>query len=96
MGLDIGGSVMSVSRASCSRGGPLREWGVFNAATRKRPNRWGFSVDTYRRHGWRLLAVAHRIQYGSDKEMWRAANRAGIPSKPLVGCSVARNPNFIG
>lgn len=95
MGLDLGGPMTYVARASCSRGGPLRHWEVFNAWTKKRPNRWAFTIDAYRRHGWRLTAVTHKTKYGSYRKMWQAANRAGIPSKALVGCSLARNPSFV-
>jgi hypothetical protein len=38
MGLDLGGSVMSQQGASCSHGGPLRHWGVFNAWSKKHPH----------------------------------------------------------
>jgi hypothetical protein len=94
--LSFGGPMTAVTTASCTRGGPLRGWSVWNAWTRKHPNRWAFSIDTYRRHGWRIVAVAHRNLYGSYKQMWRAAHRAGIRKTPLSGCSIARNPGFNG
>ncbi len=94
MGLDLGGSVMSVKGASCSRGGALRHFEVFSAWSKKHPHRWGLWIDTYRRHGWQFTTVAHKTAYGSEKTMWQAARRAGIPSKSLVGCSLARSPDF--
>lgn len=92
--LDLGGSAMDMSRASCTRGASLRELGVYNVATRKHPNRWAYSRTAYRRQGWRFAAVARHTEYGSYKKMWRAANRAGFPNHPLLGCSLARNPSF--
>jgi hypothetical protein len=92
MSLDLGGSVMSQSGASCSRGGPLREWHVWSTSAQ---NRWGFSVTRYRRHGWQFRTVGHHKAYGSEKKVWRAARRAGS-SRGLAGCSLARNPSFTG
>jgi hypothetical protein len=94
--LSPGGPMTYVTTESCTRGGPLRDLGVYDAWTRKDPNRWSFSSVTYRRRGWRFVAVAHHAVYGSYAAMWRVARRAGISPDPLAGCSVARNPNFDG
>jgi hypothetical protein len=92
--LSPGGPVTFVTTMGCARGGPLWVHGVYNAWTKKNPNRWSFSSVTYRRRGRRFIEVAHRTLYGSNAKMWVAAKRAGMPDSPLVGCSVARNPNF--
>jgi hypothetical protein len=43
-----------------------------------------------------MVAVRHsRTRHGSHKKMWRAARRAGFPERPLLGCSIVRNPNVV-
>lgn len=91
-----GGSVMDQEELACSRGGPLRVLGVGNVATRKHPNRWNFSIDTYRRRGSGFVHVAHRALNGSNAKVFAAAKRAGMPNEPLTGCSVARQPGNWG
>jgi hypothetical protein len=83
-------TVMDVTALACSQGGPLREIGIGNVATRKHPNRWNFSNVTYRRRGSRLVAVAHGTLNGSHAKVFAAATRAGMLSNSLRGCSLAR------
>jgi hypothetical protein len=91
-----GGSVMDMSGLACSRGGPLRELGIGNVATRKHPNRWDFSSVTYRERGSRFVAVAHRSLNGSRAKVFAAAKQARMPNDPLKGCSLARQPGNWG
>jgi hypothetical protein len=92
--LSTGGSVMDETGLACSRGGLLRALFVDNAATREHPNRWSFSSVTYRRQGWRFVAVARRTLYGSNAQMAAAGKRAGLSGEPLKGCSITRDPRF--
>jgi hypothetical protein len=85
-----GGTVMDQETLACSRGGPLRVHDFDNVATRKHPHLWSFSSVTYRRRGFRFVAVAHRTLYGSNTKMFAAAQRAGMPNHALTGCSLAR------
>jgi hypothetical protein len=91
-----GGSVMDMSALACSRGGPLRELGIGNVATRKHPNRWNFSSVTYRRRGSRFVAVAHQRLNGSRAQVFAAAKQARMSDEPLTGCSLARQPGNWG
>jgi hypothetical protein len=87
-------TVMDITALACSRGGPLRELGIGNVATRKHPNRWNFSSVTYRRRGSHFVAVAHRGLNGSRTKVFAAAKRAGMPNHSLKGCTLVRNPRL--
>lgn len=89
-----GGTVMDQEGLACSRGGPLRDIGLGNVATRKHPDRWNFSRVTYQRRGSRFVAVAQRTFDGSHRKVFAAARRAGIDDEALKGCLLASSPNL--